>query len=240
MTDKAVAIITARGGSKRIPRKNIKSFLGAPIISHSIASALASKVFEEVMVSTDDEEIAEVAIRHGAKVPFFRSPSTSHDHAMTAEVVIEVIEEYAKRGHDFAYACCLYPTAPFVTARMLAQGFEILKKTHVDSVVPVVRFGYPIQRAMRITGGKLEMIWPENLNVRSQDLPAAFHDSGQFYWLNVEAFMDQKRLFMRNTAALEIPESETQDIDNEEDWKIAEMKYSILRNRSGLGSADLR
>jgi N-acylneuraminate cytidylyltransferase len=240
VSEKAVAIITARGGSKRIPRKNIKEFLGAPIISYPISAALDSSVFDEVMVSTDDAEIADVAIRRGAKVPFFRSPATSHDLAMTAEVVVEVLHEYSTRGRDFAFACCIYPTAPFVTAHMLAKGYEALRAHNMDSVIPVVRFGYPIQRAMRIVEGRLEMIWPENLNMRSQDLPAAFHDAGQFYWLNVEAFVDQKKLFMRNTAALEIPESETQDIDNEEDWKIAEIKYSILRNRSGLGSADFR
>ena len=240
MSEKAIAIITARGGSKRIPRKNIKSFLGAPIISYPLAAALDSKVFEEVMVSTDDAEIADVAARHGATIPFYRSPATSHDHAMTAEVVIEVLQEYRKRDRDFGFACCLYPTAPFVTAAILASGYEILRSNNVDSVIPVVRFGYPIQRAMRIADGRLEMIWPENLNKRSQDLPAAFHDAGQFYWLNVEAFMDQKKLFMRNTAALEMPESETQDIDNEEDWRIAEMKYSILRNRYGHGSDEPR
>lgn len=225
---RSIAIITARGGSKRIPRKNIRKFLGRPIIGYSIAAALEADCFDEVMVSTDDEEIAEVAMGFGAKVPFFRSSETSNDFATTADVLREVINEYRHCHEQFEYACCIYPTAPFVTARKLETGYELLTTTGADSVVPVVRFGYPIQRALKIEAGMLKMFWPEHLNSRSQDLTPAYHDCGQFYWLEINSFMNSGRLFAGHTVPLEIPESEVQDIDTEEDWKIAEMKYRIM------------
>ena len=145
MVNKSVAIITARGGSKRIPKKNIRDFLGNPIISYSISAALKSKCFDEVMVSTDDKEIAEIALAHGAQIPFFRSPQTSDDFATTAEVLNEVLEEFSKRGVEFTYACCIYPTAPFVSSRKLAHAYDQLIKFDADSVFPVVHFSYPIQ-----------------------------------------------------------------------------------------------
>lgn len=227
---KSIAIITARGGSKRIPRKNIKSFLGHPIIKYSIDAAIQSKCFDEVMVSTDDREIAGISERLGARIPFMRSETTSSDFATTADVIEEVLLEYKKMGKTFDYCCCLYPTAPFVSPERLRKGFEILTLKNADSVLPVVRFSYPIQRALKIENGHLLMIWPENLNKRSQDLTPAYHDTGQFYWLKVESFLKQKKLYAESSTPIEIPESETQDIDNEEDWKIAEMKYKILNN----------
>ena len=229
MGKKSLAIITARGGSKRIPRKNIKLFSGFPIIKYSIDAALNSGCFDEVMVSTDDDEIAEIAVKYGASVPFYRSPETSNDHAMTADVIREVLWEYRKRNILFNYACCIYPTAPFISADKIKRGYESLLDSDADSAVPVVRFSYPIQRALKIENGLLEMIWPENLNKRSQDLMPAYHDSGQFYWLKVESFLRHGLLFAEKTVPIEIPESEVQDIDNEEDWKIAEMKYRILK-----------
>lgn len=228
-----VAIITARGGSKRIPRKNIKDFLEKPIIAYSIAAALDAGCFDEVMVSTDDEEIAEVAKRFGAKVPFLRSSQASNDFAGTEDVLIEVLNEYHQRGDLFEYACCLYPTAPFVTAEKLRSGYELLLQAGADAVVPVVRFSYPIQRALKIENSRLTMIWPEYLDSRSQDLMPTYHDSGQFYWIRVSKFMESRTLFPLNTIPLEMPESEVQDIDCEEDWKIAEMKYQILQ-QSGV------
>lgn len=230
---KNIAIITARGGSKRIPRKNIKEFLGRPIIAYSIAAALEAGCFDEVMVSTDDSEIAEIALRHGAKVPFLRSAGTANDFATTAEVLLEVLGEYRLLGEEFAYACCIYPTAPFVTAEKLRRGCELLAGSGADSVVPVVRFGYPIQRALKVEDGVLKMIWPEHLNSRSQDLVPAYHDCGQFYWLAVPGFLSSGLLFGPRTLPLEIPESEVQDIDSEEDWKVAEMKYRMLLGSNG-------
>jgi pseudaminic acid cytidylyltransferase len=225
-----IAIITARGGSKRIPRKNIRPFCGIPIIGHSIKAALAADCFQEVMISTDDLEIAEVARGFGAAVPFFRSARTADDHATTADVLVEVLTEYAGRGRTFETACCLYPTAPFVTSEMLAAGLCRLREDPgLDSVVPVVRFGYPIQRALRLENDRLSMIWPETLNSRSQDLMPAYHDAGQCYWFRVEPFLRNRRLFTSNMAPVIVPEWSVQDIDNEDDWIVAETKYEAMQ-----------
>lgn len=229
MSEKTVAIITARGGSKRIPRKNIKLFLGYPIIKYSIDAAMKAGCFDEIMVSTDDAEIAEISRKLGAKIPFMRSDATSNDFATTPDVIEEVLVEYRKKGCEFKYACCIYPTAPFISPERLEKGFDLLKGKGADSVIPVVRFSYPIQRALKIENEKLLMIWPENLNKRSQDLMPAFHDVGQFYWLKVGTFLKEKVLFGRYSVPVEVPELEVQDIDSEEDWKIAEMKYKILK-----------
>lgn len=225
---RSVAIITARGGSKRIPRKNIKDFLGKPIIAYSITAALEADCFDEVMVSTDDREIAEVARSFGASVPFFRSADTSDDIATTADVLVEVLNSYGDRGPQFSHACCIYPTAPFVTAQKLRYGYQLLVQTGADSALPVVRFGYPIRRSLQIEQGRLSMIWPEHIHTRSQDLPPAYHDSGQFYWFDVPRFLETRELFTRHTVPIIVPESEVQDIDDEEDWKIAEMKFRLL------------
>jgi N-acylneuraminate cytidylyltransferase len=225
---KSVAIITARGGSKRIPRKNIKEFCGQPIIKYSIDAAINSGVFEEVMVTTDDLEIAQIAKDFGAKVPFLRSEKTSNDYATTADVIEEVIQGYQHLGKKFDYACCIYPTAPFITAQKFKSAYDLIIRSEADSVVPVVKFSFPIQRGLKMKNNKLEFIWPENALKRSQDLELAYHDSGQFYLLNVNSFTEQKTVFMKNTAGLELPECEVQDIDTEEDWKLAEMKYKLL------------
>ncbi len=222
-----IAIITARGGSKRIPRKNIKDFLGKPIIAYSIEASLQSGIFQEVMVSTDDTEIAEVAQKYGAKVPFLRSAKNSDDFATTADVLTEVLENYAQLGQNFQYACCLYPTAPFVTAEKLQKAFQLLTESNADSVVPVATFSYPIWRSLKIENGKLQMNFPENLNKRSQDLPPAYHDVGQFYFFQVAKFLSTKRLFSDFSVPLHISELEMQDIDNETDWKLAELKYNL-------------
>lgn len=230
MKNKAICIIPARGGSKRIPKKNIRDFLGKPIIAYSIETALKSNLFDEVMVSTDDEEIAKIARKYGAKVPFLRSKVNSDDNATTADVIEEVVLEYEKKEKKFNYFCSIYPTAPFVTANKLKKAMELLDKTQADAVVPVVRFSFPIQRAFKIDEGKLFMIWPEKMDTRSQDLEPTYHDCGQFYCLEIKSFLDQKKLFTTNTVPMEMPESEVQDIDNEEDWKIAEMKYKLVNN----------
>lgn len=228
MKNKVICIIPARGGSKRIPRKNIRDFLGKPIIAYSIETALKSNLFDEVMVSTDDKEIAEVAREYGAEVPFFRSKDTSNDIATTAEVINEVFLEYKKLGKEFEYFSCLYPTAPFVTIEKLIKAFDILKLNNLDSVVPVVKFNYPIQRGLKIDDNLIKMIWSENLNKRSQDLQPTYHDCGQFYFMETESFLKQKKLFTEKSAPLFINEMEAQDIDNEDDWKLAESKYKII------------
>jgi pseudaminic acid cytidylyltransferase len=223
-----VAIITARGGSKRILRKNIKTFCDKPIIAYSIAAALDCQCFEEVMVSTDDVEIAGIAKSLGAKIPFMRSPENSNDFAGTAEVIREVLVQYREAGRRFESLCCIYPTAPFITAEKLKKGMTLLEETDADCVLPVVAFSYPIQRSLKIEDGHAVMFWPDNYSKRSQDLQPAFHDAGQFYCMKVESLLEQMKLFAVNTIPIVVPESEVQDIDNEEDWKIAEIKYRLL------------
>lgn len=223
-----LAIITARGGSKRIPRKNIKPFCGKPIIAYSIEAAMKSKCFTTVMCSTDDEEIAEIARKYGAEVPFFRSAETSNDFATTADVLNEVICEYEKRGITFDYFCCLYPTAPFVNPDKIRAGYELMVQKNAAGAIPVVQFSYPIQRALKIEDEKIAMVQPEYSLSRSQDLMKTYHDAGQYYWFNVSAFKKQQNIMMLNPLAIITPEEEVQDIDTLEDWKIAEIKYNIL------------
>lgn len=226
---KKIAIIPARGGSKRIPRKNIKEFIGKPIIAYSIEAAIKSGVFDEVMVSTDDIEIAEIAKKYGAKVPFFRSPEMSNDMAMTAPVLIEVLNEYKKLEKNFEYCACIYPCAPFINPQRLTEGMNLLVESGMDSVLPVVKFSYPPQRCLVIREEKVQMLHPENYNVRSQDLEPYYHDVGQFYCLKSSSLIKEEKLYCENTLPVILPESEVQDIDTEEDWKIAEMKYKILK-----------
>jgi N-acylneuraminate cytidylyltransferase len=230
---KRVAIITARGGSKRIPRKNIRPFWGKPIIEYSIQAALDSGIFEEVMVSTDDPEISQVALKAGAKVPFLRSAKNSDDHATTAQVILEVLEIYEEQGRNFSEFCCLYPTAPFVTAEKLRRAMKLLEDTGADTVIPVVRFGYPIQRALKIEANFLSMMEPKNMLVRSQDLSPAYHDCGQVYGGLVTPFLLNPILFAVKTAPLICAESEVQDIDTDEDWKIAELKFQLMKEAHG-------
>ena len=225
---KTLAMITARGGSKRIPRKNIKEFNGKPIIAYSIEAALASGVFDEVMVSTDDEEIAEIAKKYGAKVPFYRSEKTANDFATTVDVIEEVLNTYKDRGEEFDIFCCIYPTAPFITAKRLKDAVEQLSASDADSLIPVVRFSYPPQRAMEIHDGKLVFRQPENLSKRSQDLEPHFHDAGQFYVVRSESFFKNHGIMVGDILPMELSELEVQDIDNEVDWKLAELKYNLL------------
>jgi pseudaminic acid cytidylyltransferase len=230
MKSKILAIIPARGGSKRIPRKNIKIFLGKPIIAYSIEAALKSELFDEVMVSTDDKKIAQAAEKYGAKVPFMRSKRNSGDYAGTSDVIGEVLEEYLKRGLNFNIFCCIYPTAPLITVKTIKKGLNLLRNKKFDSVFPIVKFSYPIQRALKINNSKVEMFWSENKEKRSQDLEKAYHDAGQFYWMWTKKFIEQKRIFAKNSGAIILKESEVQDIDGLEDWKMAEMKYKLNNN----------
>lgn len=228
---KNLAVITARGGSKRIPKKNIKLFLGKPIIEYSIEAALRAALFDEVMVSTDDEEIARTARAAGACVPFMRSEKTANDFATTAEVVAEALDSYDRMDMQFQQLCCLYPTAPFVTADAIRQAMALLERERADCVIPVVKFSFPPQRGVVVRDGRLVPKWRENMAKRSQDLEPMYHDCGQFYCLNVQSFRRQKAIWMDHTVPFIQDESVVQDIDTLEDWKIAEMKYEILTRK---------
>lgn len=225
----AIAVITARGGSKRIPRKNIKEFCGKPILAYSIDAALKSGMFDRVMVSTEDAEIAGIAEKYGAEVPFRRSEDAAGDFAVTKDVLLEVLEEYRLRGEQFDTLCCLYPTAPFVTAGRLREAVSLLEESGADSVLPVARFSFPPQRCVVVREGCLQFKWPEYAQTRSQDLEPFYHDAGQFYCLKVKSFLEQKVLVMNRTVPLILPEMEIQDIDTEEDWELAQVKYRMRR-----------
>lgn len=224
---KTIAIITARGGSKRIPHKNIKNFLGKPMLAYAVEAALDCGIFDEVMVSTDSPEIAAAARKYGAKVPFMRSEKASNDFATTADVLQEVIEEYKKRGIVFDEICCIYPCVPFLTGAILKNAYARFTQAQVDRLVPVVKFSFPIQRAFKINGsGFLEYREPENASKRSQDLEPMYHDVGMFY------FYKTNNMQGPNVAAYEMDERFVQDIDTMDDWKMAEVKYKILKNEN--------
>ena len=226
-----IAIITARGGSKRIPRKNIKDFLGKPILAYSIEAALKSGLFDTVMVSTDDEEIAAIAQKYGAEVPFYRSAETANDYATTNDVLLEVLEEYTKRGMQFEMGCCIYPTAPFVTADKLRNAMALFQASDADSLIPVVPFSYPPKRGMVIREGKLIFEYPQYLDARSQDLEPNYHDVGQFYFFRIDAFQKNRKLMVGNILPYVVSEMEVQDIDHLTDWEIAELKYKVMKEK---------
>ena len=226
-----LAVIPARGGSKRIPRKNIKEFLGKPIIAYSIEAALNSKLFDEVMVSTDDNEIAEIALNYGAKVPFFRSNLNSNDFASTYDVIAEVNNEYLIRDAFFDYICCIYACAPFVNGYRLQESFQVMISNQYDSVLPIMPFGFPVQRALKIdNNNKVAFLNSTHIITRSQDLEKFYHDAGQFYWINNLTLKDKKAILTENTGYYKLSELEGQDIDNEVDWKLAELKYELLQS----------
>lgn len=229
---KRIAIITARGGSKRIPRKNIKRFCGKPIMLYSIEAALSCRYFDVVMVSTEDEEIAEIARSAGAEVPFMRSGKTAGDFATTADVLLEVFDEYEKRGQLFSYASCIYPTAPFVTAEKLTEGMQMLEEKNGIMLMPVVPFSFPPQRGMIKTGEFLAYHQPEYRNTRSQDLEQIYHDCGQFYCYNVKEYRARNGQVSEGIVPYIVSELEVQDIDNEIDWKLAEIKYKMIEQKS--------
>ena len=224
---KNLAIIPARGGSKRIPHKNIKEFLGKPIIAYSIDAALKSGLFDEVMVSTDDEQIAAIAKQYGASVPFMRSAETANDFATTRDVLNEVVSEYRKRGQEFDAICCIYATAPLIAAEDIAEAYKTLSSSDFACVYPVVQFSYPIWRCLDVAeDGSMKRHWPEYENSRSQDLPKEYHDTGTFYWYKLQ----QGTLTSGKIGAIIVSEERVQDIDTETDWKLAEMKYKLLNN----------
>jgi pseudaminic acid cytidylyltransferase len=221
-----VAVIPARGGSKRIPNKNIKLFAGKPIIHFSIEAAQQCGLFDRIIVSTDSQEISKVARQAGAEVPFLRPANLSDDHTPTAPVLEHALKWLKSKGHAVNYLCCIYPTAPFVRSEDLIKGYNLLVENNISSVFSLTEFEFTIFRALKVNdGGFTEMFWPENEVIRSQDLPTAYHDAGQFYWLDAEKFLKNKKLYAKDAKPVILPRVLVQDIDTLEDWEMAELMY---------------
>ncbi len=221
-----IAIITARGGSKRIPRKNIKEFMGKPMLSYAIDATLKSNIFDEVMVSTDDIEIAKVARKYGANVPFMRSKKTASDYATTFDVIDEVISKYKRQNMNFDTVCCIYPCVPFLKSDTLKSAYE--KMQDFDAVIPVCKYPVPVEWAMKIENSMLIPIDRKAQNIRSQDLKPKYFDVGMFYFCKTEKIYEHNSLIPSKATAYIIDEAECQDIDTIDDWKSAEMKYKVL------------
>ena len=233
MLQNRIAIIPARGGSKRIPKKNIKLFNNYPIIKYSIDAAINSGCFKDIIVSTDDQEIAEIAIKYGASVPFYRSNKNSDDYSSTVDVLLEVLEVLENNNKSYDSVCCIYPTAPFVTSKKIKEAMDLLYniQPRLDAVIPITEFSYPILRSLIIHNENAIMKWPENYNMRSQDFEKFYHDAGQYYCLFVESLKSQKTLYPQNTKPIILSNLEVQDIDNKDDWHLAELKYNMLFNQ---------
>ena len=230
-----ICVIPARGGSKRIPRKNIKAFNGRPIIAYSIKAALESNCFDHVIVSTDDNEIAEAAKKYGAKVPFIRPAELSNDYAGTIPVIKHTIEWLEDHNNTIDNVCCLYATAPFIQSQTISKAFQQLLESKADYCFSVTSFAFPIQRSIRITqDDKVDMFYPENFNVRSQDLEEAYHDAGQFYWGKAQAFKDELPIFSEAASPYILPRYLVQDIDTTEDWIRAEAMHRVLKETNLL------
>lgn len=224
-----IAIIPARGGSRRIPRKNIRIFCGKPIIAYSIEAAMASKLFERVIVSTDSREIAHVAEEYGAEVPFFRPHELADDHVDTLSVIRHAAGWLREQGESVDHLCCIYATAPFLRPAYLKKGFDLLVRGDCSLVLSMTRFDYPVQRAVRIDSkGRVRPMFPGLFKSRSQDLEPAFHDAGQFYWGKPEAFTVEDIALLKDIRALELPGHLVQDIDTPKDWEMAELKFKII------------
>lgn len=229
---KKLAVIPARGGSKRIPRKNIKPFYGKPMIAYSIQAALDSGQFDDVIVSTDDEEIAQVARDHGATTPFMRPPELANDYAGTGEVVVHAINWFRDQGTPYDAVCCIYATAPLLDPARLCEGWDKLQQPGRRFAFSVTSYAFPIQRAFRRTeNDSIEMFWPENLSKRSQDLESAYHDAAQFYWGWADAWTGGEIAFSPISAPVILPRTQVVDIDTPEDWEVAELAYKVLKGR---------
>jgi len=230
-----LAVIPARGGSKRIPRKNIKPFGGLPMIAWSIRAAIDSQCFDRIIVSTDDEEIAAYAKRYGAEVPYLRPANLSDDHTGTIPVIAHAIGWQNQHGQAASEVCCLYATAPFVQAADLQHGLQVLHSSGADYAFSVTSYAFPIQRAIRITAAqRVEMFQPDHLNTRSQDLPEAWHDAGQFYWGQAQAWLAAKPLFSQGAAPVLLPRHRVQDIDTPEDWERAEWLFKAMQHANAM------
>ena len=224
-----LAVIPARGGSKRIPRKNIKNFGGLPMIAWSIRAAIQSRCFDRIIVSTDDPQITQVAQAHGAEVPFVRPSELSDDHTGTTAVIAHAIGWQNAQGEKASQVCCIYATAPFVQASDLQRGLQVLDSSAADYAFSVTSYAFPIQRAIRITPGqRVQMFQPEHFNTRSQDLEEAWHDAGQFYWGKARAWLANKPMFSQDAAPVVLPRHRVQDIDTPEDWERAEWMFKAL------------
>ncbi|MQW87730.1 pseudaminic acid cytidylyltransferase [Sinorhizobium saheli] len=224
-----LAVIPARGGSKRIPRKNIKPFLGRPMIAWSIGAAIESGCFDRLIVSTDDEEIAEIARQSGAEVPFLRPAELADDYATTSDVIRHAISWLDQNDRMPERVCCIYATAPFLRAGDITRGFDLLEEGGADFVFSATSYAFPIQRAIRLTPeGRVEMLMPEQFSTRSQDLDEAYHDAGQFYWGRSEAWLSGKPIFSPLATALILPRYRVQDIDTPDDWLRAELMFKAL------------
>ena len=225
-----VAIIPARGGSKRIPRKNIRPFMGRPMIGYSIQAALDCGLFDRVIVSTDDEEIAEVSRSLGAQTPFMRPADLSNDHAGTGAVIVHALQWLIDHGQPADACCCIYATAPLLDPERLKEGWDKLQQPGKRFAFSVTSYAFPIQRALKqTTDGSVEMFWPENLMKRSQDLELAYHDAAQFYWGWTDAFLKGEVTFSPISAPVILPRTEVVDIDTPEDWEVAELTYKVLK-----------
>ena len=223
-----VAIIPARGGSKRIPNKNIKDFHGNPLISYSIKTAFKSNLFDKIIVTTDSQKIADVAKKFGAEIPFMRPKNISDDFTATAPVIYHALNWLKVNNYRVNYACCIYATCPLLEKKYLKKGYDLIKKTKAKSVFSVTTFEFPIYRGLKVDkNGLVSMLWPENKNVRSQDLPEVYHDAGQFYWLENEEFMLKSEIYTDKSRVVVIPRELVQDIDTLEDWKIASSLYKL-------------
>jgi pseudaminic acid cytidylyltransferase len=230
-----LCVIPARGGSKRIPHKNIKSFCGQAMIGYSIKAALDSQCFDQVIVSTDDTEIAEVAKSFGAIVPFVRPDELSNDYTGTVPVIKHAIEWLDDQGQSPSEVCCLYATAPFVRAGTIKKAYEQMQRTQTEYCFTVTSFAFPIQRAIKVTvENRIEMLYPKHLETRSQDLEESYHDAGQFYWGKAQAFKKKKPLFSKSATPYILPRHLVQDIDTLEDWKRAELMYQVLKKSGEL------
>ena len=226
----AVCVIPARGGSKRIPRKNIKFFFSKPLIAYSIQTALESKLFDKVIVSTDDKEIAQIARDYGAKVPFIRPADISDDFATTGEVTAHALKFLRDRGEKYKYLCTIYATAPLLQIKYLKEGYEKLKASDAKFAFSVTSMPFPIQRTFKITDGRCEMFFPEHFKTRSQDLQEAYQDAGQFYWEKLDKKSD-KIMFGFDSIPIILPRHLVQDIDTLEDWQRAEIMYKVLKDK---------
>jgi len=230
-----VAIIPARGGSKRIPGKNIRPFEGKPIISYSIDAAKKADVFDRIIVSTDSDEIADVARSYGAEVPFVRPAEIADDYTGTSEVIIHALSWLKNNSCDVNYICCIYPMAPLIQPHYIRQGYNLIQDAGVATVCSVATYSYPIFRSLKLNkSGRIEMIWPENYEKRSQDLPEAYHDAGQFYWADVKRFLVEKSFFSKDSLPVVLPRFLVQDIDTEEDWGVAEKMYRLVQQEVEL------
>ena len=234
-----IAIIPARGGSKRIPHKNIKPFVGKPIIAYSINAAQKTNLFKRIIISTDSEKIAEVSRAYGAEIPFWRPPELSDDYTGLSEVIIHALQWLLDHGEVVEYICCIYPTAPLLKSEYLCRGYELIKDNNAKSAIAVTSFSSPIFRAYKINdAGRIEMVWPENFNTRSQDWPDAIHDAGQFFWANARKYLKEKTFLTSDTIPVTLPRYMVQDVDTLEDWKLAEFQYKLLElaNRNGVAA----